>query len=178
MGTGGASRGGATTARPNRSSGVTIRPADRPLSAAARELSSTDVVDVLAMSPATDGTRRWALLHRDEHAEAWAIAWPPGSGLSLHDHDGSRCGMYVVHGALRERYRSGDGLVVRWWQRSGCYELPSDHTHEVVNVGDDEAVSVHVYSPPVGEAGIRDAASIGLFLTDAERAGPERSAPG
>jgi hypothetical protein len=100
-------------------------------------------------------TRRWALLYRDRRVEAWAIAWPEGSGLGLHDHDGSAAGVRLVAGRLRERYLDGDGLTVRWWNEGGRYDLPRDHVHEVVNVDAGEAVSIHVYSPPLGDIRFR-----------------------
>jgi len=44
--------------------------------------------------------------------------------------------------------------------------LPHDHTHEVVNVGTVEAISVHAYSPPLFDLRLRADPSIDL-RTDA-----------
>ena len=46
-------------------------------------------------------------------------------------------------------------MTVRWWNEGDRYDLPRDHVHEVVNVDGDEAVSIHVYSPPLGDIRFR-----------------------
>ena len=70
--------------------------------------------------------------------------------------------MRVVSGILRERYAVGDGLAVRWLDESSLHVLAPEHRHEVVNVGDVEAVSVHVYSPPLVDTSFRDDPEIDL----------------
>ena len=93
--------------------------------------------------------------------EAWVIAWPAGSGLALHDHDGSAAAVHVVSGRLRERYVRDDGTVaVRWLTAGGTVALPGDHQHEVVNLGGDEVISVHVYAPPLADTSFREARSL------------------
>ena len=106
--------------------------------------------------------RRWALIAANDSYSAWVIAWPAGTGLAMHDHDGSAAAVRVVSGVLRERYVVGDGLAVRWLDGSTPHVLAPDHRHEVVNVGDVEAVSVHVYSPPLGDTSFRDDPEIDL----------------
>lgn len=124
----------------------------------ARFADAFDAASAVAAIPAVaeDGRcRRWALLYRDRTVEAWAIAWPAGSGLDLHDHDGSAAGVRLVAGRLRERFVDDDDLIVRWWNEGDRYDLPGDHVHEVVNVDGAEAVSIHVYSPPLGDIRFR-----------------------
>jgi hypothetical protein len=100
--------------------------------------------------------RRWVLVERGEHHDAWLIAWPAGTGLAMHDHRGSRAALRVVAGELRERYvTDAREVAVRWLSPDAGAELASDHVHEVVNVGQLEAVSVHVYSPAITDAGFR-----------------------
>ena len=106
--------------------------------------------------------RRWSLIASTETYSAWVIAWPAGTGLALHDHDGSAAAVRVVSGILRERYAVGDGLAVRWLDESSLHVLAPEHRHEVVNVGDVEAVSVHVYSPPLVDTSFRDDPEIDL----------------
>ena len=111
-------------------------------------MGSLDLAELAQRLPVGSG-RRWVLLHRDERCEAWAIAWPVGSGLPMHDHDGSRAALRVLTGELRERFVGPDDEVrVRWLSGQDVLELPADHVHEMVNVGAVEAVSVHVYAPP------------------------------
>jgi len=102
-------------------------------------------------------TRRWALALESDIYEAWVIAWPAGSGLEMHDHEGSTAAMYVVRGSLRERYVDADGVVsVRWLHEGDVVEMHRDHRHEVINLGLDEVVSVHVYSPPLEDQTFRE----------------------
>ena len=110
--------------------------------------------------------RRWTLAEDTPTYQAWIIAWPAGAGLGLHDHDGSGAAIHVVAGQLRERYLTADGLVARWLGPGVTERLPHDHTHEVVNVGTIEAISVHAYSPPLLDLSFRNDPSIDL-RTDA-----------
>lgn len=134
------------------------------LSGLAAELATDRSVAAIPAEPEPGRTRRWALLRRDDEVEAWIIAWPSGTGLGVHDHDGSGAGVHVVAGRLRERYIAADGhLAVRWWEAGGRFDLPGDHVHEVVNVDVGEAVSIHVYSPPVGDVRFREDVAVGPY---------------
>jgi uncharacterized RmlC-like cupin family protein len=104
--------------------------------------------------PAGD-RRRWTYAVRTARFEAIVIAWPPGSGLRMHDHDGSLAAVHVIAGRLRERYVDGVRVHTRWLE-PGCTEnLPATHTHEVINLDEREVVSVHVYSPPLADDSFR-----------------------
>jgi quercetin dioxygenase-like cupin family protein len=127
----------------------------------------TTIVDGLAAAdPAaflpSGKDRRWAPIASNETYSAWAIAWPPGTGLGLHDHAGSAAAVRVVSGELRERFVDGDSLTARWLAPGSVHVLAPDHRHEVVNVGAIEAVSVHVYSPPLLDTAFRDDPEIDL----------------
>ncbi len=118
--------------------------------------------------------RRWGLVVRTPLYEAWVIAWPRGTGLAMHDHQGSRAAVAVVQGALRERFvdATRSRVVARHLEPGDVVLLPADHVHEVVNVGDVEAVSVHVYSPPLADVAFRldpdlDLAGVSESLADA-----------
>ena len=102
--------------------------------------------------------RRWALVLESDAYEAWVIAWPPGTGLEMHDHDGSTAAVYVADGLLRERFVDDDGRIsVRWLHAGDTVVMPHDHQHEVMNLGTDEVVSVHVYSPRLKDDTFREA---------------------
>ena len=111
--------------------------------------------DPAAFLPSGDG-RRWAQIASTSSYSAWVIAWPGGTGLGMHDHDGSAAAVRVVSGTLRERYVQPGGIAVRWLTSPGVTLLAADHVHEVINVGADEAISVHVYSPPLADTSFRD----------------------
>ena len=117
--------------------------------------------DPAAFLPAGD-CRRWALIASTDAYSAWVIAWPGGTGLGLHDHDGSAAAIRVVTGRLRERYVAGDELTTRWLDAGTRQLLVGDHRHEMINVGSVEAISVHVYSPPLRDTTFRDDPQIDL----------------
>lgn len=113
----------------------------------------------LAARPTTDAPpgegRRWQRIAATDRYEAWVIAWPHGTGLALHDHAGSVAGVAMVTGRLRERYLLDGTLHTRWWATGDALALAADHAHEVLSLDGAEAVSVHVYSPPLGEVRFR-----------------------
>ncbi|MCU1393557.1 MAG: Cysteine dioxygenase [Ilumatobacteraceae bacterium] len=69
-----------------------------------------------AVDRVPDGSRRrWTYLIEAEHYEALIIAWPPGTGLRMHDHGGSLAALHIVSGRLRERFvTSGERTQARW----------------------------------------------------------------
>src|SRR5215204_3599638 len=69
--------------------------------------------------------RRWGLVAATDEYEAWVIAWPAGTGLAMHDHDGSRAAVAVVSGSLRERFSDESGRHVRWLAPGEVHVLPS-----------------------------------------------------
>ena len=100
--------------------------------------------------------RRWWYAIREADYEAVVIAWPPGTGLGMHDHGGSLAAIHVLNGRLRERYLDDDELMqVRWLLAGETIDLPGTHVHEVINFDDVEVVSVHVYSPPLDDTAFR-----------------------
>jgi hypothetical protein len=100
------------------------------------------------------GDRRFARLLRTARYEAWLIEWSPSSGLDLHDHGGSVGSLHVAEGALVETYTD---LAERRPIRSRRlpagegFPVPPTRVHEISNEGPDLALSVHVYSPPLGK---------------------------
>ena len=110
--------------------------------------------DPAAFVPAgTD--RRWGIVIATEIYEAWVIAWPRGTGLAMHDHGGARAAMRIASGRLRERFHADGSVHLRWLDAGAGHVLSPDHVHEVINLHDLEAISVHVYSPPIGDMGFR-----------------------
>jgi hypothetical protein len=132
------------------------------LAAIAAQLAADPPVGLL---PA--GTRRrWALAARGPDHDAWIIAWPRGAGLSMHDHGGARAAVHVVSGELRERYvTEARTVALRHLTPGSTTELSEDHVHEMVNVGEDEAVSIHVYSPPLTDTDVRADAALELDVS-------------
>jgi predicted metal-dependent enzyme (double-stranded beta helix superfamily) len=96
--------------------------------------------------------RSWILLAVTDLFEAWAIGWPPGGYIKLHDHGRSHGAVTVARGTLTE-------TTVRATQRGvaviGSHQVgPGEHrtfgshyVHDLVNDGLEDAISVHVYGP-------------------------------
>ncbi len=96
--------------------------------------------------------RRYARLADTARYDAWLISWSPGSCLELHDHSGSVGAVAIVAGRLVEI-----STDLRWRQpvrtrvafAGGVFGITKTCVHEVTNPGPGDALSVHVYSPPL-----------------------------
>ena len=123
-----------------------------------------DIVEGLARSVAPQllparAVRRWTRLLVTQAYDAWLIGWPPGTGLDLHDHGGSRGALCVVHGALDERRmtRGGNQQAIRRLTAGAATSFDTGHLHAIQNpASDTEAISVHVYSPPLSSMNFVD----------------------
>ncbi len=96
--------------------------------------------------------RSWVLLAVTDLFEAWAIGWPPGGRIELHDHGRSRGAVVVAVGALTETtVRStphGVALIGTHRVAAGEHRCFGPHyVHDLINDGERPAVSVHVYGP-------------------------------
>lgn len=96
--------------------------------------------------------RRWIRLLGTRSYDAWLIGWPPRTALDLHDHGESSAALYVVAGVLDEHYlsaRTPGGVVARRLVAGDAAAFDSTRVHAVSNTSDADALSVHVYSPPL-----------------------------
>ncbi|MGP0108752.1 MAG: cysteine dioxygenase [Acidimicrobiales bacterium] len=96
--------------------------------------------------------RAWILLAATDLFEAWAIGWPPGGRIDLHDHGPSHGALVVVEGVLTEvaveADRRGAATRTTRYLRPGDHrQFGSHYVHDVNNDGMVDAVSVHVYGP-------------------------------
>jgi quercetin dioxygenase-like cupin family protein len=86
----------------------------------------------------------------------------------MHDHAGSLAAVHMVAGRLQERYLTSGGgsdtpsIETRWLEAGDTLQLPHDHNHEMINLDSEEAVSIHVYSPPLKDTDFRVDAEITL----------------
>lgn len=94
--------------------------------------------------------RRWDLVLATPTYEVWAICWPVGTGLEMHDHGPSAGAFCLVAGELVETAVGLDGAVEQrhWGVGQGSLFEPGV-AHQVVNEGSVMATTVHVYSPPL-----------------------------
>jgi predicted metal-dependent enzyme (double-stranded beta helix superfamily) len=96
--------------------------------------------------------RSWVLLAATDLFEAWAIGWPPGGKIELHDHGNSRGAVVVAEGVLTETTvrptDRGVAVVSARPIRAGEHrEFGQRYVHDLVNDGEQDAISVHVYGP-------------------------------
>ena len=98
--------------------------------------------------------RRWVHLVATEDYDAWLIAWPSGAALGMHDHGGSSAAVRVLVGELEERHCDIDHAAdvrVRRLRAGEGVRFGPEHVHALRNDGSIEVLSVHVYSPPLGQ---------------------------
>jgi predicted metal-dependent enzyme (double-stranded beta helix superfamily) len=96
--------------------------------------------------------RTWVLLAATDLFEAWAIGWPVGGAIELHDHGDSHGAVVVAAGALTETTVSTStrdlSLITTRHIASGEHRrFGARYIHDLTNQGDEQAISVHVYAP-------------------------------
>jgi predicted metal-dependent enzyme (double-stranded beta helix superfamily) len=118
-----------------------------------------------------DESERWhQRLYRDQRVDVWLISWLPTQGTQLHDHGGSAGAFTVVSGELTEAvYRTGGrqpASLVDWQRPAGAsIGFGSRYVHDVRNLSDRPAVSVHAYSRPLTSMTFYDVADAGELIT-------------
>ncbi len=134
------------------------RPRGRDLSGPELELFVNDLADRpelwidLVEHDRTQRVYR-ELLH-DEHLTAWLICWMDEQDTGFHDHDISAGALAVVSGAVREQRLAIDGPPVdRTVRAGGSFHFSASDIHRVRHAGEDPAVTLHVYSPPLVNMG-------------------------
>jgi hypothetical protein len=133
----------------------------RPPAAPAANLGPLELLDflqeyahscagVLPRVPSDLNGRAYELLELTDDLEVWAIHWPQGHGLELHDHGGSAGALWVVGGALEEHYiRTDRSSARRSVVAGGGVAFGAAYIHDVVNPHEEPATSLHAYSPPM-----------------------------
>lgn len=91
--------------------------------------------------------RTWHRLDATEHLEIWLIGWPVGTSTGWHDHLESEGAFLTVKGTLAEHSFSRRTVHERLLLEGDGRSFGSHHVHDVANIGDTPALSVHVYSP-------------------------------
>jgi predicted metal-dependent enzyme (double-stranded beta helix superfamily) len=151
------------------------KPALGPL--ALLDLLQDYVAETAELLPVADrflSERRYELLELTDELEIWAIHWPQGQGLELHDHGGSVGALWVTEGSLAEHYVQSEGkLGRRSIVAGGGAAFGPHYIHDVVNAEAAPATSVHAYSPPMASMTFYRPEGSGLVVDRAEyRADP------
>jgi hypothetical protein len=93
--------------------------------------------------------RQYTCLHRDEHVDVWVLSWTSAGDTGWHDHDVSSGAVAVTRGRLVEHNLAlGTTGVATEIAAGRAYSFGPDHIHRMAGV-DDDAVSIHAYSPPL-----------------------------
>jgi predicted metal-dependent enzyme (double-stranded beta helix superfamily) len=134
----------------------------RPRRAADRALSLADLttlVGTVCADPTIwqprlqipDGEQRWwTRLSTDRHVDVWLLSWLPGHTTELHDHGTSAAAFSVVRGSLVEVRAEQQGRRRAFLRQPGWVTwLAPGVIHDVSGAGDEPAVSIHAYSPPL-----------------------------
>jgi len=93
----------------------------------------------------------------NERIELVVICWRAGQTTAIHDHGKSNCLYLVVEGTMREElFRVAEGeeprlLRLRTFRRGEIMLAGPKDVHRITNAGKEDLVTVHLYSPPLGE---------------------------
>ena len=136
-----------------------------------------------------DQAERWhQRLYRDRRVDVWLLSWLPSQATQLHDHGGSAGALTVINGCLTELvYRSGGRPAERLSEVSRTagdgVGFGPHYVHDVRNLSDEPAVSVHAYSPPLTRMSLYELADtgrlrcLGSIDTDEPEPAPDRLRP-
>ncbi|MEM7563943.1 MAG: cysteine dioxygenase family protein [Pseudomonadota bacterium] len=92
---------------------------------------------------------------------ALVLCWKPGQASPIHDHKGASCGVRIIQGSATETsYRwQGDTLVedaVTTMQAGEVCGSFDEDIHEIRNNGNENRVTLHVYSPYLDNINLYD----------------------
>jgi predicted metal-dependent enzyme (double-stranded beta helix superfamily) len=98
-----------------------------------------------------DRTQRvYEELLSDDYVTAWLICWMDGHDTGFHDHDISSGAVSVVSGRVCEERLMFEGPTARQiYTAGGSFQFSAVDIHRVRHAGEDPAVTLHAYSPPL-----------------------------
>lgn len=101
-----------------------------------------------------DDVRVYAQIWDDDEVNAWVICWSEDQDTGFHDHDESAAAIQVISGHVREdRLRLDGPPQTRIFGPSERFSLPASAIHRVLHAGNEPAVTIHAYSPPLRRTG-------------------------
>jgi hypothetical protein len=129
-----------------------------------------------------DEGQRWhQRLYRDQRVDLWLISWLPSQGTQLHDHGGSAGAFTVLSGELTEAIYQPAAAASGWSAVPGQGSEPAllerrratgsgagfgrHYVHDVRNLSQAPAISVHAYSPPLTSMSFYDLDDDGALRT-------------
>jgi predicted metal-dependent enzyme (double-stranded beta helix superfamily) len=110
------------------------------------------------------GQRVYEELLSDEHVTAWLICWMEDHDTGYHDHDVSAGAVAVIGGRVREeRLAIDQPSRNRVFGAGQSFHFSPADIHRVRHAGEDPAVTLHVYSPPLLRMGAYVVGSDGVL---------------
>ncbi len=101
-----------------------------------------------------DDVRVYEQIWDDENVNAWVICWSEDQDTGFHDHDESSAAIAVISGQVREeRLRIDDAPRSRVFGPDSIFTVPAVAIHRVLHAGEEPAVTIHAYSPPLVRTG-------------------------
>jgi len=99
----------------------------------------------------TGDERQRHQLTQTPHLEVWVMTWPPGASTGWHDHGAAAGAMVVVEGELIDRQWRGGSEQWLELKPGDDASIPARTPHNLTNVSDDFAVTIHAYAPGLTE---------------------------
>ena len=98
------------------------------------------------------------LVCRNESVEMLVLCWKPGQRTVIHDHNGSQGAVLVQQGVVWETtftFDEGSGLAYKSGREYGegavtGADVPDIHQLGNPDVSEQNLVTIHIYSPPLG----------------------------
>ena len=101
-----------------------------------------------------DSRRSYQELYRGERLSTWLIHWGEEADTGFHDHDASSAAVHVIRGRVREERMCVDGPPeAREYGPGETFTIDSSEIHRVLHAGEEPALTVHAYSPPLTRMG-------------------------
>ena len=113
-----------------------------------------DSEEVASFAVETTASRVYRELFTNELMSAWVIRWGDSADTGFHDHDISAGAVHVLQGHVREeRLAVGGEPRVRVYGPGESFAFEAADIHRVTHAGDQPALTVHLYSPPLRQMG-------------------------
>jgi Cysteine dioxygenase type I len=111
------------------------------------------------------GTRTYSELLRNDDVAVWLICWTDLADTGFHDHDVSAGAVAVVSGSVREdRLVLGARPASRVLGAGSAFSFEASDIHRVRHAGDEPAITLHAYSPPLWRMGAYEIQPEGRLL--------------
>jgi rhodanese-related sulfurtransferase/quercetin dioxygenase-like cupin family protein len=107
--------------------------------------SSNDWMDRVRLR---SGRRWYERVYAGPNYDIWLISWLSGQSTGFHDH-GDSSGAFVVATGILEEHRSSEQTLVM--HPGVLRSFGPGYAHDVRNVSQGPAISIHAYSPPFEE---------------------------